>query len=70
MFTSSVRLFLRGKLFRDNASVFRQWLKGFGLTLAVFLVVAFTANALVGVIIASIVGGAAQPWLFKDLKYK
>jgi hypothetical protein len=70
VFMNSVRLFLQGKLFRDNADVFRQWLKGFGLTLAVFLVVAFTVNVLLGVIIASLVGGAAQPWLFKDLKYK
>lgn len=69
MFMNSVRLFLRGRLFRDNASVFRQWLKGFGLTLAVFLAVAFAVNVLAGVIVASLVGGAVQPWLFKDLKY-
>ena len=70
VFMHSVRLLLRGKLFRDNADVLRQWLKGFGLTLAVFLVVALAVNVLLGVIIASLVGGAAQPWLFKDLKFK
>jgi hypothetical protein len=69
MFMNSVRLFLRGKLFRDNGSVFRQWLKGFALTLVVFLAVAWIGGALTGVIVASLVGGAVQPWLFKDLKY-
>jgi hypothetical protein len=69
MFVNSVRLFLRGKLFRDNTVLFKQWLKGFALTLAVFLLVSFTVGALAGVIIASLVGGAVQPWLFKDLKY-
>lgn len=69
MFMNSVRLFLRGKLFRDNGTVFRQWLKGFALTLAVFLAVRFVAGAVTGVVIASLLGGAAQPWLFKDLKY-
>ena len=69
MFVSSMRLFLRGKLFRDNASVFRQWLKGFTLTLAVLLVVGYFGGALLGVIVASVLGGALQPWLFKNLKY-
>jgi hypothetical protein len=69
MFMNSMRLFVRGKLFRDNASVFRQWLKGFALTLGVLLAAGFIVSPLAGVILASLVGGAAQPWLFKDLKY-
>jgi hypothetical protein len=69
MFMNSMRLFLRGKLFRDNPSVFRQWLKGFALTLAVLLVVGYFGGALLGVIVASVLGGALQPWLFKNLKY-
>jgi hypothetical protein len=69
MFMNSLRLFLRGKLFRDNGSVFRQWLKGFVLTLALFLIAARCVSPLAGVIIASLIGGAVQPWLFKDLKY-
>ena len=66
---NSMRLFLRGKLFRDKASVFRQWLKGFTLTLAVLLVVGYCGGALLGIIVASVLGGALQPWLFKNLKY-
>jgi hypothetical protein len=69
MFTSSVQLFLRGKLFRDGRQVFLQWLKGFLLTLGLLLVVGGVFNPLVGVILGSLVGGALQPYLFKDLKY-
>jgi hypothetical protein len=69
MFASSVRLFLRGKLFRDGRQVFWQWLKGFVLTLAVLLIAGLMLNPLIGVILASLLGGALQPYLFKDLKY-
>ena len=69
MFANSARLFFRGKLFRDNAQVFRQWLKGFALTLAMLLVAGYVVSPLVGVVLASVIGGALQPYLFKDLKY-
>lgn len=69
MFLNSVRLFLVGKLFRDNRAVLLQWLKGFGMTLAVLLVLGVLVSPLVGVVIASLVGGFVQPLLFKDLKY-
>jgi hypothetical protein len=69
MFTCSVQLFLRGKLFRDGRQVFSQWLKGFLLTLGVLLVVGWVCNPLLGVILGSLVGGALQPYLFKDLKF-
>lgn len=69
MFMNSARLFFKGKLFRDNGAVFRQWLRGFLLTLAVLLVVGFIVNPLIGVIVASLVGGAAQPYFFRNLKY-
>lgn len=69
MFKNSVRLFFKGKLFRDNKAVFMQWLKGFVIVLALLLVIGFLVNPLAGVIVASLVGGALQPYLFKDLKY-
>jgi hypothetical protein len=69
MFASSVQLFLRGKLFRDGRQVFCQWLKGFLLTLGLLLVVGWVVSPLMGVILGSLVGGALQPYLFKDLKY-
>jgi len=69
MFRSSVQLFLKGKLFRDGRQVFSQWLKGFLLTLALLLLAGWVINPVAGVILASLVGGGLQPYLFKDLKY-
>ena len=69
MFASSVQLFLKGKLFRDGRQVFSQWLKGFGITLGVLLIAGLLFSPVVGVILASLAGGALQPYLFKDLKY-
>ena len=69
MFMNSVKLFFAGKLFRDNRAVLTQWLKGFGLSLALLLVFGLLVSPLLGVVIASAVGGFMQPLLFKDLKY-
>ena len=69
MFTSSVRLFIAGKLFRDGRAVLLQWLKGFGLSLSLQLVLGWFVSPLVGVVVASLAGGFVQPLLFKDLKY-
>jgi uncharacterized protein involved in cysteine biosynthesis len=69
MFLNPLRLFLRGSLFRDNASVFRQWLKGWLLTLALIVGLGWLFSPLAGVIVGSMVGGALLPFLFKNLKY-
>ena len=69
MFASSVQLFLRGKLFRDGRQVFAQWLKGFVVTLTVMVIAGLVFMPWVGVILGSLIGGALQPYLFKDLKY-
>ena len=69
MFMNSVKLFFAGKLFRDNRDVLVQWLKGFGVCLALLLVLGWFVSPIVGVVVASVVGGLIQPVLFKDLKY-
>lgn len=69
MFLNSVKLFFAGKLFRDNRVVLVQWFKGFGVCLALLLVLGWFVSPLVGVVVASVVGGFIQPLLFKDLKY-
>ena len=69
MFMNSVKLFFAGKLFRDNRVVMTQWLKGFGVCLALLLALGWFVSPLVGVVVASVVGGFIQPLLFKDLKY-
>lgn len=69
MFMNSVKLFFAGRLFRDHRAAFHQWLKGFFLTLVVLLAVGWLVSPLLGVVVASLAGGVAQPLLFRDLKY-
>jgi len=69
MFLNSAKLFFAGKLFRDNRVVLVQWAKGFGLCLALLLLLGWFVSPWVGVVAASLVGGFIQPLLFKDLKY-
>lgn len=69
MFLNSVKLFFAGRLFRDSRAVLLQWAKGFAVCLALLLVLGLFVSPLVGVVVASLVGGALQPLLFKDLKY-
>jgi ABC-type microcin C transport system permease subunit YejE len=69
MFMNAVKLFFAGKLFRDKRDVLRQWLKGFAICLVLVLVLGWLVSPLVGVVVAAVVGGFAQPVLFKDLKY-
>lgn len=69
MFMNSVKLFFAGKLFRDSRAVLTQWLKGFAVCLVLLLAVGWFVSPLLGVVVASLVGGLIQPVLFKDLKY-
>jgi hypothetical protein len=70
MFSNSLRLFVKGKLFREPAAVFRQWLIGFAI--AVLAVVVFAKVGLptwAAVTLAAVAVGLLQPFLFKNLKY-
>lgn len=70
MFLNSLRLFLRGKLFREPRAVLRQWLIGFALSLlAVLLLGALGLPIWLVVLCSALAAGALQPWLFRDLKY-
>jgi hypothetical protein len=69
MFVNSAKLFFAGRLFRDNRGVLLQWLKGFAVSLVLLVALGWIASPLVGVVVASLVGGYIQPLLFKDLKY-
>lgn len=69
MALNSARLFFAGKLFRDGRAVFVQWLKGFAVSLGLVLAIGWFVSPTAGVVVASLVGGALQPLLFKDLKY-
>lgn len=70
MFMNSLKLFLKGKLFKDPAAVFRQWLIGFGCAVLALVVGVKLGLPLWLVVVAVAVGGGlAQPFLFKNLKY-
>ena len=72
MALSSIGLFLKGKLFADPAKAMTQVTIGIAATLLVFLI----ATKLLGLplwasaALAGFIGGALQPYLFKDLKYR
>ena len=70
MFSNSLRLFLKGKLFREPKMVARQWLIGLAFTFVVLVALAKAGVPLwLAVLAASLGGGALQPLLFKNLKY-
>jgi hypothetical protein len=70
MFSSSFRLFFKGKLFRDPREVVRRWLIGVVVSFLVLVGLSKLGLPLgVAVVIASLAAGLLQPWLFKDLRY-
>ncbi|MDQ7051270.1 MAG: hypothetical protein Q9M92_17785 [Enterobacterales bacterium] len=71
MLLNSITLFMKGKLFQDLGSLSIKLSIGIIVT-AVICFAAFKLglNIWFAIAIASIVGGAIQPYLFKDLKYK
>jgi hypothetical protein len=70
MFGASLRLLLKGKLFREPGAVFRQWLIGFAVSvIAVVLLVKLSAPVGFSVAAVALAVGLLQPFLFKNLKY-
>jgi hypothetical protein len=71
MFSTSVQLLFKGKLFREPRAVFRQWSIGFALTvIIVVLLVKVGAPVGLAVLVTALIAGALQPLLFKNLKYQ
>jgi len=66
---SSGRLFLAGKLFRDNRLVLRQMAVGAGAGAVTTIVLGLVAPLWVACLVGGAVSGFLQPLLFKDLKY-
>lgn len=68
MVVNAARLFVVGKLFRDNNAFFRQW--GIGFAVALLLMAGLgTVDPWLGMVVGGAAGGALLPWLFRDLKY-
>lgn len=70
MAKASIILFFQGKLFKNPNEVIRQLAIGIGLTTVIFLILVKFTGLLVAGAIAGFIGGAAQPALFKDLKFR
>jgi hypothetical protein len=70
IFLHSISLFLRGKLFQNPAHVVRQSAIGVLLTALVCVALSKLSGTLwLAVLVSALVGGALQPFLFKNLKY-
>lgn len=70
MFWTSVLLFLRGKLFQNPGPVWLRAAIGMAVTaLSCVVLVKLIGSVWPAVLFSALVGGALQPWLFKDLKY-
>jgi membrane associated rhomboid family serine protease len=71
MAKSSIVLFLQGRLFADPAKVYRQTAIAAVVTLVVLLILAALGLPVAAsAAIAGLIGGAAQPYLLKDLRYR
>ena len=65
----SAKLMLAGKLFQDNAKVYKQLAIGASAGALVILIVGQFAPIPLAVLLGGGVAGFVQPILFKDLKY-
>lgn len=70
MFMDSATLFVKGKLFKDYKSVFIQMMIGVIVTAVIGIALAKLGTGMwIAIGVAAFIGGALQPYLFKDLKY-
>ena len=71
MVQSSITPFFRGKLFADPAMVVRQLAIGIAVPAAALAgLAALGAPLWLAALAAGLIGGALQPYLFKDLRYR
>ncbi len=79
MAVNSMILFARGKLFKNLGSVMLKAILGILITAILFVATVYYLSHGIGwtsvghiyasAFIAALIGGAIQPFLFKDLKY-
>lgn len=71
MFLNSATLFIQGRLFQDLNSVLKQAYIGIAITVVLLIFLVKVGLPLwLAIISTSLISGALQPYLFKDLKYK
>jgi hypothetical protein len=70
MTQNSIALFLRGKLFAEPGKVIQRLLIGIAVTAVLFVGLAEAGTPLwLAALVAALLGGGLQPYLFKDLRY-
>lgn len=70
MVLNAIQLFFRGKLFQDQARVYRDIAIGAAVTAVILIALAVAGAPLwMAAGVAGLAGGALQPWLFRNLKY-
>ena len=70
MFTNSLRLFLKGKLFRDPKAVLLRWFAGFAIALVAVVILRCSAcRSGSRSCWHRWASARSQPYLFRDLKY-
>ena len=70
MLLNAIKLFFRGRLFRNPEVVLRMWLLGFTASLLLFgLLHAGGAPLWLTVGLTAFAGGLLQPYLFRNVKY-
>jgi len=70
MVINSIILFWKGRLFQNLGDVIKKAL--IGIVIAAVIVIALVKAGLalwMAIVISSLISGAIQPYLFKDLKY-
>lgn len=71
MAKSSVSLFFKGKLFAEPGKAYTQIAIGIAVTALLLVgIVKIGLPLWAGGLAAGLVGGALQPYLFKDLRYR
>jgi len=71
MAQSSITLFFQGRLFADPTMVARQLATGAIVTAVLLVVIAKIGAPLwLAALVAGLIGGGLQPYLFKDLRYR
>ena len=71
MFINSVILFMKGKLFQDQTLVLKRSAISTGITALLCVVLALVGLPMwAAVVVAALLGGAMQPYLYKDLRYR
>lgn len=71
MFFNSVVLFMKGKLFQDQRLVLLRSSIATTVTALLCLILALAGVPLwAAILVAALIGGGMQPYLYKDLRYR